>query len=87
MIQPYVIKNIYYVVTTLQCNICPTITLTHGLSSYSETQGFFTNLSVVLSVEKWQMVVGDKTFGVVSNVLVGGSGCILPQKFFRIFPP
>jgi hypothetical protein len=31
------------------------------------------------------MVVGDKTFGVVSNVLVGGSGCILPQKIFSYF--
>ena len=33
------------------------------------------------------MVVGDKKFGVVSYVLVGGSGAILPQKIFGIFPP
>ena len=33
------------------------------------------------------MVVGDKRFGVVSYVLVGGSGGILPQKMFCIFPP
>jgi hypothetical protein len=33
------------------------------------------------------MVVGDKTFGVVSYVLVGGSCGILPQKIFCIFPP
>jgi hypothetical protein len=35
------------------------------------------------------MVVGDKKFGVVSYVLVGGgeSGGILPQKIFCIFPP
>ena len=32
------------------------------------------------------MVVGDKKFGVVSYVLVGGSGGILPQKIFCIFP-
>jgi hypothetical protein len=31
------------------------------------------------------MVVGDKTFGVVSYVLVGGSGDIVPQKFFLYF--
>ena len=32
------------------------------------------------------MVVGDKTFGVVSYVLVGGpSGGIVPQKFFLYF--
>jgi hypothetical protein len=30
------------------------------------------------------MVVGDKKFGVVSYVLVGESGGIIPQK---IFPP
>ena len=39
----------YYIlcVTTLQFNICPTIALTHGLSSYSEmicTQVFFHEL-------------------------------------------
>jgi hypothetical protein len=33
------------------------------------------------------MVVGDQKFGVVSYVLVGGYGDILPQKFFCIFPP
>jgi hypothetical protein len=32
----------------------------------------------ILSVERWQMVVGDKKFGVVSYVLVGGSGGIVP---------
>jgi hypothetical protein len=32
------------------------------------------------------MVVGDKKFGVVSYVLVGGSGGILPQKMFLYFP-
>jgi hypothetical protein len=32
------------------------------------------------------MVVGDKKFCVVSYVLVGGSGGILPQKIFCIFP-
>jgi hypothetical protein len=31
------------------------------------------------------MVVGDKKFGVVSYVLAGGSGGILPQKIFCIF--
>jgi hypothetical protein len=33
------------------------------------------------------MVVGDKKFGVVSYVLVGGGGSvgILPQKFVRYF--
>jgi hypothetical protein len=31
------------------------------------------------------MVVGDKTFGVVSYVLVGGSGGILPPKIFFYF--
>ena len=30
------------------------------------------------------MVVGDKKFGVVSYVLVGGSGGILPQENFLI---
>jgi hypothetical protein len=33
------------------------------------------------------MVVGDKKFGVVSYVLVGGSRVILPQNIFCIFPP
>ena len=33
------------------------------------------------------MVVGDKKFGVVSYVLVGGSGGILLQNIFCIFPP
>jgi hypothetical protein len=33
------------------------------------------------------MIVGDKKFGVVSYVLVGGSGGIVPQKIFCIFPP
>jgi hypothetical protein len=33
------------------------------------------------------MFVVDKKFGVVSYVLVGGSGGILPQKIFCIFPP
>jgi hypothetical protein len=99
MIQPYMIKKYILCVTTLQCNICPTITLTHDPSSYSKmiwTQGFFKNLSggastkrdhIILSVERWQMVVGDRKFGVVSYVLVGGSGIILPQKIFCIFPP
>jgi hypothetical protein len=41
----------------------------------------------ILSVERRQMVVGDKKFGVVSYVLVGRSGVILPQKIFGIFPP
>jgi hypothetical protein len=97
MIQPYVIKNIYYVSATLQCNICPT--LTHSLSSYSEmiwTQGFFYELCLggstkrdhtIMSVERWQMVVGDKKFGVVSYVLVGGSGVFSPRKFFVFFHP
>ena len=31
------------------------------------------------------MVVGDKKFGVVSYVLVGGSGGILPQKIVLYF--
>jgi hypothetical protein len=31
------------------------------------------------------MVVGDNKFGVVSYVLVGGSGGILPQKSFLYF--
>jgi hypothetical protein len=31
------------------------------------------------------MVVSDKNFGVVSYVLVGGSGGILPQKIFLYF--
>jgi hypothetical protein len=34
------------------------------------------------------MVVGDKKLGVVSYVLVGGCGGILPgQNIFCIFPP
>jgi hypothetical protein len=33
------------------------------------------------------MVVGDKKFGVVSYVQIGGSGGILPQNIFCIFPP
>jgi hypothetical protein len=33
------------------------------------------------------MIVGDKKFGVVSYVLVGGSGGIVSQKMFCIFPP
>jgi hypothetical protein len=41
----------------------------------------------ILSVERWQMVVGDKKFGVVSYVLVGWSWSFLPQKIFCIFPP
>jgi hypothetical protein len=93
----------YYIlcVTTLQFNICPTIALTHGLSSYSETiwtQGFFHELlsggastkrdHTILSVERWQKVVGDKKFGVISYVLVGGSGGLLsPRKFFVFFHP
>ena len=32
------------------------------------------------------MVVDDKEFGVISYVLVRGSGGILPQKMFCIFP-
>jgi hypothetical protein len=99
MIQPYVIKNIYYVLLLCNATFVLTITLTHGLSSYSEmiwTQGFFTNLSggastkrdhTILSVERWQMVVGDKMFGVVSYVLVGGLGVFFPRNFFCIFPP
>ena len=31
------------------------------------------------------MVVGDKKFGVVLNVLVGVSGGIIPQKIFLYF--
>jgi hypothetical protein len=31
------------------------------------------------------MVVGDKKFGLVSYVLLGGSGGILPQKIFLYF--
>ena len=33
------------------------------------------------------MVVGNKKFGVVSYVIVGGSGAILPQKIFVFFYP
>jgi hypothetical protein len=34
------------------------------------------------------MVVGDKMFGVVSYVIVGGgAGVILPEGKFCIFPP
>ena len=33
----------------------------------------------MLSVERWQMVVRDKKFGVVTYVLVGGRGGILPH--------
>ena len=48
-----------------------------------EHRAFFKNLSggwastkrdhTILSVERWQMVVGDKQFGVVLYILVGGS--------------
>jgi hypothetical protein len=31
------------------------------------------------------MVVGDKKFGVVSYVLVGGLGAFSPRKFFVFF--
>ena len=31
------------------------------------------------------MVVGNKNFGVVSHLIVGGSGGILPQKIFLYF--
>jgi hypothetical protein len=99
MVQPYMIKKYILCVTTLQCNICPTITLTHGSSSYSEmiwTQGFFKNLIVwgwasrkrdhtILSVERRQMVIGDKKFGVVSYALVGGLGVFSPREFFVFF--
>jgi hypothetical protein len=68
MIQPYMIKKCILCVTTLQCNVCPTITLTHGPSSYSEiiwTQGyFFKNLSGGGASTKRKMVGGDKKFGV-----------------------
>jgi hypothetical protein len=33
----------------------------------------------ILSVERWQMVVRDKKFGVVTYVLVVGRGGILPH--------
>ena len=33
------------------------------------------------------MVVGNKKFGAVSYVIVGGSGAILPQKIFVFFYP
>ena len=33
------------------------------------------------------MVVGNKKFGVVSHLIVGGSGGILPQKIFVFFYP
>ena len=33
------------------------------------------------------MVVGNKKFGVISRLLVGGSGVILPQKIFVFFYP
>ena len=33
------------------------------------------------------MVVGTKNFGVVSHLIVGGSGGILPQKNFVFFYP
>ena len=33
------------------------------------------------------MVVGNKKFGVVSHLIVGGSGGILPQKKFVFFYP
>jgi hypothetical protein len=95
----------YYIlcVAILQFNICPTIALTHGLSSYSEmiwTQGFFHELlsggastkmdHTILSVERWKIVVGDKKFCVVSYVLVGGSGTqgvFSPGKCFEFFHP
>jgi hypothetical protein len=34
--------------------------------------------------DRW-LVIGDKKFGVVSYVLVGGSGGIIPQKIFLYF--
>jgi hypothetical protein len=62
-------------------------------AKWFEHRAFFKNLSggghlqkgtrYYTSVERWQMVLGDKTFGVVSYVLVGG---ILPQKIVCIFP-
>jgi hypothetical protein len=97
MIQPYMIKIYILCVTTLQCNICH---LTHGPSSSSEiiwTQGFFKNLSGGVGIYKngpYYIEYGEMTdgcwwqkFGVVSYALVGGSGGILPQKNFLIFPP
>ena len=36
--------------------------------------------------DRW-LIVGDKKFGVVSYVLVGGSGGILPEFFLYSFPP
>ena len=33
------------------------------------------------------MVVGNKKFGVISHLLVEGSGGILPQKIFVFFYP
>jgi hypothetical protein len=33
------------------------------------------------------MVVGNKKFGVVSHLVVGGSGVILPRKFFYFSTP
>ena len=43
--------------------------------------GIYKRDHTILSIERWQMVIGNKKFGVVSHVLVGGSGgnlCIFP---------
>jgi hypothetical protein len=65
------------------------------IAKWFEHRAFFMNLSggwastkrdhTILSVERWQMVVGDKKFSVVLYVLFGGGGGVW-GKVFCIFP-
>jgi hypothetical protein len=53
----------------------------------------FTFTLIYKNRERWQMVIAgitdgyNKKFGVVSYVIVGGSGGVLPQKHFIFFHP